>query len=84
MLVEDNDSFAKKSDDKQVRKMKRINQNERTIFMRNSFNNNDDENKELLKGKGFIYIGFFILLVIITIIIIIGFLSLLYLSFQNS
>ena len=46
--------------------------------------NDNEQRKELLKGRGFVYSGVFILLVIITIIIIIGFLSLLYLSFRNS
>jgi len=42
------------------------------------------DKKELLKGKWLVYTGVFILLAIITIIIIIGFLSFLYLSFRNS
>ena len=46
--------------------------------------NDNEQRKELLKGKGFVYSGVFILLVIITIIIIIGFSSLLYISFRNS
>lgn len=50
--------------------------------MKNNLNKNDE--KEFLKGKGLIYSGVFVLLVIITIIIIIGFLSLLYFSFRNS
>jgi len=52
--------------------------------MGDNLNDDDNEKKELLKGKESIYTGVFILLVILTSIIIIGFLSLLYLSFQNS
>ncbi len=42
------------------------------------------DKKELLKGKGFVYTGVYLLLVIITLIIVIGFLSLLYFSFRNA
>lgn len=54
------------------------------FFMGNNFNNDNNEEKDFLKAKGQIYTGVFILLIIITIIIIIGFLSILYLSFRNS
>lgn len=47
-------------------------------------NLNENEEKDFLKGKGLIYTGIFILITIITLVIIIGFLSLLYVSFRNS
>ena len=50
--------------------------------MKNNLNKHNE--KDLLKGKGLIYTGIFILLTIITLVIIIVFLSLVYISFRNS
>lgn len=50
--------------------------------MKNNLNKHNA--KDLLKGKGLIYTGIFILLTIITLVIIIVFLSLVYISFRNS
>lgn len=51
-------------------------------LMKNNLNKHNA--KDLLKGKGLIYTGIFILLTIITLVIIIVFLSLVYISFRNS
>lgn len=47
-------------------------------------NPNDNEKKEFLKSKGLFYIGVFILLIIVTAIVILSFLSLFYYFFRNS